>query len=443
MPRMSSSTFLTIPAPPARTADARPLIILATFGSGGDLEPFILMARALRSLGHRVHLLAPIDHHARLHDSGLPHETVGSAALIDSMLDDPELWDERRGLGVLARGLAGVLDETVDAFIRLAADTRCIAVCHPFMLPAAAIARAQLPALRVVGAWLAPSSMRSIHDPLTVGRQRIAPWVPLAWRRALWRFVDRHWIDNRMLPWLNAARARHGLPGVDHFFAHLGDCGDAALGLFPAWFARPAPDWPAPFLQADFPLPPIAASALAPELEAFLAAGEPPVVFTFGTAMRHAATTFEAGRRALAALGRRGVFVTRHAAQLPADLPCDILRVPHAPFASLLPRAAAIVHHGGIGTTAEALRAGIPQLAVASAFDQFDNGQRLRMLGVGDMLPAKRVDARSLRRRLARLLASETTAQACAVAATRLASDRGNVSFIGAVVTAIAAQTTA
>ena len=236
----------------------------------------------------------------------------------------------------------------------------------------------------------------------------------------MWRFVDRWWIDNAMLPWLNAARKRQGLPQVEGFFAHLSECGDAALGLFPNWFAAPAPDWPAPFRQVNFPLPSAVRDELDPELEAFLAAGDPPIVFTFGTAMRHAGEAFKAAHRALATLGRRGLFITRHADQLPRELSTETRHVSWASFPSLLPRTAAIVHHGGIGTTAEALRAGIPQLVLASGLDQFDNGQRLRALGVGYMVPATRISARSLTSRLRRLLDSPETALACAALAARL-----------------------
>jgi len=416
------------------------MILLATFGSGGDLEPFILMASGLQSRGHRVCILASIDHLERLHASGLPHRVYATPAIIDAMLQDPGLWHERRGLGVIARGLSAILDEIIELICELAGPAPCVALCHPFMLPAAAIARARHPRLRVVGAWLAPSNLRSIHDPLMIGRRRIAPWVPLGWRRALWRFVDRTWIDNHMLPGLNAVRTRRGLAVVDRYFAHLPECADAALGLFPAWFAKPAPDWPRPFMQGAFPLSPGTPATLDDEIEAFLAAGAPPIVFTFGTAMRHAAPLFEAGRDALRAVGRRGMFITRHAAQVPRDLPGDVLWVPCASFASLLPRVAGIVHHGGIGTAAEALRAGIPQLALAFGFDQFDNGLRLRELGVGDMLPADRVDARSLQARLERLLASPVTASACKVAATRLAGSRDGDMFMAAVAAAVDGQ---
>lgn len=191
-------------------------------------------------------------------------------------------------------------------------------------------------------------------------------------------------IDPVMLPGLNGARAQQGLPPEPHFFAHMLAAPDASLGLFPAWFAAPQADWPPHFAQADFTgaaMP--GAAALPPELERFLGEGEPPIVFTPGTGHQHAQRYFSIALDVLRRLGRRGLFLTPHAAQLPQHMPASVMWQAHAPFAALLPRAAAVVHHGGIGTSADVFRAGIPQLIVPFAYDQFDNGWRAKRLGVG------------------------------------------------------------
>lgn len=91
------------------------------------------------------------------------------------------------------------------------------------------------------------------------------------------------------------------------------------------------------------------------------------------------------------------------------------------PFASLLPRVAAVVHHGGIGTTADAFRAGTPQLIVPFAYDQFDNGLRAKRLGVADVLLAKRLSVGRMQKRLAHLLVSHDVAQACRAIAQKMA----------------------
>lgn len=383
---------------------AEPLIVLCTFGTGGDLYPFLRLARGLQERGRRTLLLIPRFHEARVRDSGLAYLAYGTHEQSQAVLDEPDLWDERKGFGIVWRGLLPSAQVVHELMAALPKALPCVALCHPFLVPLAALARSSRPDLRIVGAYLAPASLRTVHDPLTMGSLQIPRWVPLSWRRALWRTIDRFWIDPDLLPGLNAARAVHGLPPVASFLPHMQAACDASVGLFPSWYAGRQPDWPETFVEGQFPLPP-SQGALAPELEAFLAAGPAPIAFTPGTGHRHAARYFADALRVLRSLGRRGLFITPYADQLPRPLPPEVLWQAGAPFEVLLPRLALLVHHGGIGTTAEALRAGIPQLVVPYAFDQFDNGMRVQGLGAGDVLPAARANAGRMGRHIATLLA--------------------------------------
>jgi UDP:flavonoid glycosyltransferase YjiC (YdhE family) len=114
-------------------------------------------------------------------------------------------------------------------------------------------------------------------------------------------------------------------------------------------------------------------------------------------------TSIEACRR----INRRGVLLTRHAEQIPQNLPDGIIHVPYAPFSQLLPHVAALVHHGGIGTSAQAMRAGVRQLVTPMAHDQFDNAARLKRLGVARVLPYPRYTARRAARELRKLISRE------------------------------------
>lgn len=388
-----------------RAPEPGPLVALLSFGTGGDVQPFVALADGLRRRSHRTLALVPAFHAGLARCSGVDHTLFGAPADTQAMLDDPDLWHERKGFGVVWRGVLPGLDDVVGRLTALAQAGPCVVVSHPFLLPVAAMVRERQPHLRLVGAYLAPSSLRTLHDPLTVGSLDVPRWVPRLARRWLWAVIDRHGIDPELLPGLNAARASHGLAPVAHYLPHMQACADASIGLFPPWYGPRQPDWPAGFVDGDFPLPPRAAGAvLAPALEAFLAAGEPPIAFTPGTGHRHARAYFANAASTLQALGRCGLFVTPFADQLPATLPPGVLHVAQAPFEALLPRLALLVHHGGIGTTAEALRAGLPQLIVPFAFDQFDNGRRIAQLGAGAVLPASRASARRMVRCIGRLL---------------------------------------
>ena len=169
---------------------------------------------------------------------------------------------------------------------------------------------------------------------------------------------------------------------------------ELTIGLFPAWFAPPQADWPPQVKVTGFPLyDERGVSHLSPDLLKFLDEGPPPIAFTFGSAMWEAQDLLEQSARACALLGRRGILLTRHRDHLPAHLPLGVKHADYAPFSELLPRCAALVHHGGIGTASQGLATGVPQLVLPHAHDQLDNATRLARLGVAKFLAPKRYKA--------------------------------------------------
>jgi UDP:flavonoid glycosyltransferase YjiC (YdhE family) len=153
--------------------------------------------------------------------------------------------------------------------------------------------------------------------------------------------------------------------------------------------------------------------ALPEQLKKFLASGEPPIAFTPGSAMLHAADFFDGAVEACHRLGRRGILLTRHPEQIPARLPDSVIHVNFAPFSELLPRVAALVHHGGIGTSSQALAAGVAQLVTPMTHDQPDNANRLKRLGVAEVVPFTRFTARRAATAVQRLLADPQRAARC------------------------------
>jgi UDP:flavonoid glycosyltransferase YjiC (YdhE family) len=151
----------------------------------------------------------------------------------------------------------------------------------------------------------------------------------------------------------------------------------------------------------------------------FLDAGDAPIAFTPGSAMAQGQLFFAAAVDACRRLGRRGILLTRQSGQVPADLPPSMIHVRFAPFSELLPRCAALVHHGGIGTTSQALRAGTPQLVMAMAHDQLDNADRAVKLGVAATIKRRKFTGRNVARALAALLAKPGLCENCVAVASR------------------------
>ncbi len=195
------------------------------------------------------------------------------------------------------------------------------------------------------------------------------------------------------------------------------------LGLFPEWFAPRQVDWPVQLQLTGFPLwdatehePP------SPELDRFLAAGSPPIVFTAGSAMMHGRRFFEAATEACRRIGRRGVLVAKYPNQVPGQLPPDVAHFRFVPFSRLFSRAAAVVHHGGIGTCALVLAAGVPQLIMPMSHDQPDNAARLERLGVASSLRPNDFVAGRVADRLSKLLGKPATLERSRSLASRLNS---------------------
>jgi UDP:flavonoid glycosyltransferase YjiC (YdhE family) len=140
--------------------------------------------------------------------------------------------------------------------------------------------------------------------------------------------------------------------------------------------------------------------------------------------MIHGKQFFEESTKACAQLNRRGILLTRHPEQIPPQLPSRVRHVDYAPFTELLPRCAALVHHGGIGTTAQALRAGCPQLIMPMAHDQFDNALRITRLGVGASISVRGYRASRIAEQLRPLLESRQVREQCADVSRRFVATR-------------------
>jgi rhamnosyltransferase subunit B len=409
--------------------------VLVCIGSAGDMYPFIRLGIELRRRGHDVTVYSADTFEPSITGAGLGFASLGAHENHVAALADPLLWHPRKGFGVVWRLTRPAMERFCQLIPSLPAHQPCVLVVHPLALPEADLCRAARPDLKIVAAYLAPANLKTVCDPMMLGPMAIPRWVPTGVRRWLWRRVSATMIDPVSVPGLNATRAARGLAPVSSLMDYMSGVADLSLMLFPAWFGKPQPDWPQPLRSGDFPMyDPNPETELVAELSAFLAAGTAPIVFTPGTGNLQAGHYFACALAAVERLGRRAIFLTRYREQLP-PLPASVLWQEYAPLHALLPRVAALVHHGGIGTTAEALRAGVPQLVVPLAFDQFDNAARVEALGAGLSLRITRLGAGSLTGKLRALLAMNIGPEQVRAHGARFGGDQG----VGAMCDAIEA----
>jgi len=227
-------------------------------------------------------------------------------------------------------------------------------------------------------------------------------------------------LDGLFCPKLNQFRRELGLASVTHVCDRWMHSPHQGIALFPDWFAG-QPSLPDHVLAAGSPFFDQTPDATTTSrFEAFLASGPRPVVFVCGSEERHAASFFTTSVMACIAAKRRAIQLTRRRDQIPAILPASILHLEYVPLEHLLPRSALLVHHGGIGTCAQALRAGIPQLITPSAFDQSDNAARVVSLGVGLSVKRSMYSVVALVRLLSLLAQDAGIRERCASIAQRL-----------------------
>jgi rhamnosyltransferase subunit B len=374
----------------------------------------LALGRALREAGWPVALLANPAFAQTASDAGLQFVPVGELKDQCDTLSHPKLWHPIDGFGVMWRYmLRPALRPTYQQLAALAAEGPCVVIASPVAM-GARIAQERL-GLPLITAYTAATMLRTVEDPMTLAQWRVAPWFPRALRSAAWALLDRHKLEPLVRPALDALRGELGMaPLRESVFGRWMHSPQAGVALFPAWFAAAAKDWPSQVVQAGFPLfDEDVRDGLSPDLAHFLASGRPPVVFMPGTARERAADFFAAAVQACEQAGERGLLLGAVDPDLRQRLPSSIHAESYVPFGSLLRRTGALVHHGGIGSAAQALRAGIPQLVAPHAYDQFDNAMRLERLGVGRTLRSDASGLQAMGAQLKALLASAETQAAC------------------------------
>jgi UDP:flavonoid glycosyltransferase YjiC (YdhE family) len=388
--------------------------LFASWGSHGDLHPFLALGRGLIARGHEVTLVGHPDWGADTEAAGLRFVSTGEPSREDFIRHYPEVMSMKWGGLVslhtlVSRAIAPGFPHTMEALLA-EARTHDVIVAHHFTFPAPVVA--ELSGLPWATVSLAPGVVPSAYSLPGANFGRAGRgFFGRAWNRLVWstgKMICLVMVD----PVVNRLRAKHGLrPVRDAIFgAHSPVLN---LQLYSGHFAPRPPDWSAEKRVVGFCYYDPPGASLAPEIEEFLNRGEPPVLFTLGsTAVQKPGAFYQSAVEALEALGLRGILLIGLEKNRPARLPDTILAVPYLPYGLLMPRVRAVAHQCGIGTLSHALRAGVPSVACPFAFDQPNNARRLEELGVAEVVLPHQHDARHIGRALRRLLAGDAPARA-------------------------------
>ncbi len=393
-------------------------IVLATWGSLGDLHPYIAVGLVLRERGHRVTIATGRVHREKVLREGLEYAPLGPHLGTGEQATIRRCMDPRRGPEYLLREI--LVPYTLEGFEESmkAIERADVFVTHCVTFGAhIAAEKTGIPWLSSV---LAPTTFFSAFDPPMLAPSgplmrlySLGPWVGRA-AVALGRTATRRW----MRP-VQECRAAMGLKGERHPLFEGQFSPRGTLALYSSVLGAPQRDWPANVTVTGFPFydreqPEMTVS---PEIASFLDEGPAPIVFTLGSAAAFVAGDFytqsiDAARR----LGRRALLLVGDETVNPIGrpLPPGVAVFGYGRYSEVFPRAAVNVHQGGVGTTAQAMRAGRPTLVVPFSHDQPDNANRIRKLGMGRMLFRARYNAASAARELGPLLEVTTYASAAA-----------------------------
>jgi len=363
-------------------------IVLNTFGSFGDIHPYMAIAMELQRRGHKPVIATMPIYREKIEGAGLEFAPVRP--------DVPQPREQdREFIEKLMQPMTGprfLIEEVIFAAVRdsyadllQAVDGADLLVTHPAAPAGPLVGRKT--GLPWVSTVLAPFSFYSAYDP---------PVPPF------WQWTKKlHVLGPGIMGFLlRLSKSTYKAKAIADFRDELGleDTGNPmfegqhsptlVLALFSAVFGKPQPDWPKQTRVTGFCFYDGHHEMQMPdELVRFMDSGAPPVIFTLGSsAVWVARDFFEESIDAAKRLGRRAVLLIGDERNLPRLLPEGIIAVDYVPYQSILPRACAVVHHGGVGTTSQGLLAGVPTLIVPFAFDQSDNAEHAYKLGTSRTL---------------------------------------------------------
>jgi len=395
-------------------------ILVFALGSSGDVHPMMGLGQVLARRGHYVTIITNGYFRQLVERVGLEFLEEGREDDFRQLISNPDLWHSRRGFFYIARhAMLGRMRDQYELVAKHAVpgQTVMISSCLSF---GARIARDKL-GIPLITVHLQPSAMWSVHDSPKLPPLWTSAWLPSWVKNLQFRIGEKFLLDPFFCPEINAFRAELDLPPIRHVTSRWWHSPDGVLGMFPDWYAPIQPDWPCDTRLVGFPLwDERGVTEVPDQLGRFLHDVEPPFVFTPGSAMIQGQDFFATAVRACRLLGRKGILLTRFPDQIPRDLPASVRHFDYIPFSVVLPRAAALVHHGGIGTTAQALAAGIPQLIMPMTFDQPDNAVRLRRLGVGEWLSPHSFRPAAVAKKLQLVTGSSDVRECCHTIAARI-----------------------
>lgn len=356
-------------------------IIVTAVGSDGDINPMVEVSKKLLERGHQVEFCANAYFGQKVKNAGMTFLELGDERLYMEALQRPGVWDPRKGFHAVWQFVRESLELNYQIVKERIEPGNTILVGTTLAM-ANRVIQDELD-IKVSTVHLSPCCIISAHEPMTGAGYPAPTALPLWIKNAYVGLIDNLALDRVCRDDINKFRAAHNLPPVKSIFRKWLPSPDQVICAFPDWYAEPQPDWPPNSVCTGIPIfNKQEHESLSDEVQDFLQSGAPPVVVTPGSAMAQSEKYFKTILQCLSGSNYRAIFVAKYSNKVLENLPANILWSKYEPFDLLFPRAQVVIHHGGIGTSAQCMNAGVPQMITPFAHDQFDNAARLEKLGV-------------------------------------------------------------
>lgn len=361
-------------------------VFIVVIGSDGDLNPMLAMGLELQNRGHDVTLMGGSWQSRLAQEFGLPYVSILSQEQFD-------------------RFVQGVAHQK-DAWLAFFKETVMPAVKPVYEF----ISKHYLPESTLLVGASHVLGLKLAHEKFNIPllSTRLQPKLLNTFSPEGQQFFN-DFFGNK----LNIIRRKIGLTPLESEFYSWMMASKHTISFYPSWFA-PAEKGSVNTAVAGFPFFSSQPGNTGDEQQYLLAdKQEKPLVFTYGTGNSHTKHFFEMAAHVCEQLGKPTIFLTKNVDQLPVPIPKNVIHISYIALEQLLPCAELIIHHGGIGTCAQALRAGIPQVVIPIGFDQLQNASCIDRLGVGKQITIENLNVVGLVQSIEKLMRNNSVKARC------------------------------
>jgi rhamnosyltransferase subunit B len=383
------------------------------WGTAGDVHPYVAVGMELKKRGHEVFVFSNALFQNVVEKHNLNFVPIGEPIALNQIRNDSQIHKSRTSWKAAMKwGATGTMRSAFEQIKVHAVPGRTV-MGAPVWSLGARIAREALQ-LPLVNLIMNPFILRStILPPITPGMY-MPDWMPRWMKLEQYWFGDTFVVEPLLGREVNAFRTELGLPSIRRFMNRWWFSPDQVLGLFHELYVPRPPDWPCQVQFVGHTLwDPAGDAEVNASVQHFLDDGSPPVCFVPGSVGPSSNNYYSIATEACRAAGLRGLILDKADSKLVGSLPSFMKQASYSPLGDVLQKCQAIVHSGCMGTSAQALQAGLPHVVNPRVNDQPDMARRLERLGVARTLPVRKFRIESLVEQLQGILSDLSVKTRC------------------------------